>query len=439
MPDTTHDSLRGHDPLPGAAVAPASYAQQRMWFFERLQPGSAIYTISRIEMLAGRLDAPALRRALDALVRRHDALHVTFEERDGRAVQILHPPQPAEVTFHDLTDRSHEARGRELERIIAEAVARGFDLERGPLLRFAVVSVEPGRQMVFMTIHHIVCDLWSISVFSRDLAALYGAAREGRPSPLPDLPRRFRDVVAAQRARYEGGRLDPQLAYWRERLRGLPATTEMPIDRPRPPVQTYRGAGWKFVLPAAVAEPFRGLVRSAGATLFMGLFAAYAVLLHRESGQSDLAVGTPIANRGGGELDGMIGLFFNMVALRIDLSDDPTVAELLARVRVDRARRPGQPGRALRAPRRGAASPERDPSRQPLFQTMFVLPAQLRPASTRTDVGDRDRADRRQVRHHADRHGRRAGSSPDRLRLRHVDLFMRATRSQLLARALSTR
>ncbi len=357
-------------------VVPASYAQQRMWFFERLQPGNILYTVRHGELLRGQLDAPALRHALDALIRRHDALHVTFEERDGRAVHIIHPPQPAEVIFHDLTRHPPEARGREVERIMGELTARGFDLERGPLLRFAVMALETGQQVLFMAIHHIVCDLWSVNVFSADLAALYGAFRSGNPSPLPDLPRRFRDVVAAQRARYDAGRLDPQLAYWRERLRGLPATTEMPVDRPRPPVQSYRGAGWKVILPSAVAEPFRRLVRGAGATLFMGLFAAYAVLLHRQSGQSDLAIGTPIANRGGGGLDGMIGLFINTLVLRIDVSDDPTVAELLERVRrasLDAFAHQDLPFELLV----DDLNPERDPSRHPVFQTLFVFQPNL--------------------------------------------------------------
>ena len=366
MRDTTRDVMRGEE------VVPASYGQQRIWFFERLQPGSVIYTIHHAEILTGKLDAPALRRALDAIIRRHDALQVTFEERDNRPVQVVRPPEPADVSFHDVAGRPAEARAREVERVRRDLSSQPFDLEAGPLLRFALVAIEPNRQVLFVVMHHIIGDMWSVGVFSRDLAALYGAFRLGQPSPLADLPVRYRDFVSAQRARYDGGGMDPQLGYWRERLKALPATSEMPIDRPRPSVQSHRGAAWRFTLPPATGAAVRDMVRAADATVFMGLFAAYAVLLHRHSGQADLAVGTPIANRGGPGLDGMIGLFINTVVLRLDLGDDPTVMELLARVRgatLDAFANQDVPFEFLV----DDLKPDRDPSRNPLFQTMFLF------------------------------------------------------------------
>ena len=366
MLDTTRRTARGGE------VALASYGQQRMWFFERLQPGSAVYTVQHTETLTGPFDVEALQRALDALICRHDALHATFEERDGRPVQMIHPPAPAELALYDVTDRPHDARIREIERVVHEMANASFDLARGPLMRFAAVAVERNQQVLVMAAHHIVFDLWSVGVFSRDLAALYGAFRAGRPSPLPDLPFRYGDIVAEQRARFDGSSEDPQLLYWREQLKGLPATTELTTDRPRPSVQSYRGAGWSFNLPTAVAGPFRTLVRNANATLFMGLFAAYAVLLHRHSGQADLAVGTPIANRNRPGVDGMIGLFLNTLVLRLDLSDDPTVTELLGRVRttaIDAFARQDVPFELLV----DELKPTRDPSRHPLFQTLFIF------------------------------------------------------------------
>ncbi|WP_237478542.1 non-ribosomal peptide synthetase [Lichenibacterium dinghuense] len=356
----------------GDGAFPASYGQQRMWFFERMQPGSALYTVQHTEQLSGSLDADALRRALDALIRRHDALHVTFEERDGRPVQVPRAPAPADVAFHDVADLPQASRSREIEKVFRELVTRGFDLERGPLARFALLSIRPDQQLLMMVVHHIVCDLWSVGVLVRDLKALYGAFRSGAPSPLPEVPLRFRDVIAEQRARYDAGSIDPELRYWRERLAGLPATSELPADRPRPPVQSYRGAGWNFTLRPEVAAPLRDLVRGSGTTLFMGLFAAYAVLLHRHSGQADLAVGTPIANRTRPGFDGMAGLFMNMVVLRLDLAGDPTVRELLAQVRetaLGAFDNQDVPLEFLI----DDLKPARDPSRAPLFQTLFLF------------------------------------------------------------------
>ncbi len=350
----------------------ASYAQQRMWFFEQLQPRSTLYTIQHVEFLSGPFDAFALQSTLDEVIRRHDALHTTFHDVGGRPVQRTRPPKTASLYIVDLTDLAAETRSRDAARIIRDESTRGFDLQRGPLIRFTAIVIEPDRQLLFLAAHHIVFDLWSVGVFNRELALLYGAFRAGRVSPLPDLPLSYVAYVAAQKARFETGGEDPQLSYWRERLRGLPATTEMPTDKPRPPVQTFRGAIRNFTLGPSIADAFRDLTRSADTTLFMSLFAAYAVLIHRHSCQTDLAVGTPIANRGRSGLGEMIGLLLNMVVLRIDLADDPSVVDLLAKVRsaaLGAFSNQDVPFELLV----DEMKPERDPSRHPLFQTMFVF------------------------------------------------------------------
>ncbi len=353
-------------------VAPASYAQQRLWFFDRLQPGSPLYNVQHVEFLSGALDAVALQRALDELIRRHEALRTTFRNVDGRPVQVIRSRAPAPLSLIDLTDRSGESRNRDVHRIVGEEMRRGFDLERGPLLRFTALQLEPRQQLLLFVAHHIVFDLWSVGVFTREFASLYDTFRTGQPSRLPKLQIRYAEFVASQRARFAADSQDPQLDYWRRRLKNLPRSTELPTDRPRPPVQTFKGAVRTFAVGPTVAQGFRDLTRAAHATLFMSLFAAFSVLLHRCSGQSELTVGTPIANRGKPGLGEMIGFLLNMIVLRIDLADDPTVFELLARVRemaLEAFANQDVPFELLVEDLR----PDRDPSRHPLFQTMFVF------------------------------------------------------------------
>ena len=349
------------------AIAPVSYAQQRLWFFDRLQSGSPIYNVEHLEMLYGPLDEPALRRALGEIVRRHEALRTTFASRDGNPVQVIARDAVVALTQVDMTGRSEE----QVRRRIGEEVRRGFDLERGPLIRFVLIEVDADQHMLLLVAHHIVFDLWSVGIFQRELGALYEAFKAGCPSPLADLGARYSAYVAAQRPRFDPARTDPQLDYWRRHLADLPASSEFPTDRPRPAVQTYAGAVRTFTLAPEIAQRFRELTRAADTTLFMSLFAAFAVLMHRYSGQTDLTIGTPIANRGKPGLGDMIGFLLNMIVLRIDLADDPTVETLLARTReMALAAFDNQdvPFELLVEDLR----PDRDPSRNPMFQTMFV-------------------------------------------------------------------
>ena len=350
-----------------ALIAPVSYAQQRLWFFDRLQPGSPIYNVEHMETLSGPLDLPALRGAIVEIVRRHEALRTTFESRGGDPVQVIARDAVVALTQVDMIGRPDEP----VRRRIAEELRRGFDLDRGPLVRFTLIEVDLHRQLLLLVAHHIVFDLWSVGVFQRELGALYESFKAGRPSPLAELGTHYSTYVAAQRPRYRQGASNPQLDYWRRQLADLPASSEFPTDRPRPAVQTYAGAVRTFTIAPEIAQPFRELTRGANTTLFMSLFAAFAVLMHRYAGQTDVAIGTPIANRGKPGLGDMIGLLLNMIVLRLDLSDDPSVETLLARTReVALAAFDNQdvPFELLVEDLR----PDRDPSRNPMFQTMFV-------------------------------------------------------------------
>ena len=354
------------------AVAPASYAQQRLWFFDRLQPGSPLYNTLYVDMLTGAFDKEALSRTLDEIVRRHEAMRTLFSNESGQLMQRVLRPAPTPFTLVDLGAHPEETRGGEVRRIIADEYRRGFDLEQGPLLRFTVILLGPRQQLLVLVAHHIVVDHWSGGVLRRELPAFYAVfgAATLRASPEPKIG--FAEFVAEQRARFDSDKVDPQLAYWRAQLKDLPRSSEFPIDKPRPASQTYRGALCQFTLGGSDLKAYRELTRAAGATLFMSFFAAYVALLHRYSGQSDLAVGTPIANRARPELGDMIGFLLNMIVLRVDLSDDPTVTQLLARVRATAVAAFNHQDVPLELLVKDLR-PERDPSRHALFQTMFVF------------------------------------------------------------------
>ena len=363
MSDSTPDVL---------TVVPASYAQQRLWFFDRLQPGSALYNVPYTEMLTGPFDRNALSRTLDEVVRRHEALRTVFSNESGQLMQHVMRPAPAPFALVDPGVQAEEARGGEVHRIIGDEFRRGFDLQRGPLLRFTVILLGPRHQLLLMVAHHIVFDLWSSGVLGQELPALYASFRRGDNPTLPEPKMGFAEFVAQQRARFDSDRVDPQLAYWRTQLKDLPRSSEFPTDKLRPASQTYRGAECCFTFGGAGLKAFRASTRAAGLTLFMSFFAAYAVLLHRYSGQADLAIGTPIANRAKTDLGDMIGFLLNMIVLRIDLADDPTVAELMARARAMALAAFDHQDVPLELLVKDLR-PERDPSRHALFQTMFVF------------------------------------------------------------------
>ncbi|HEX9938582.1 MAG TPA: amino acid adenylation domain-containing protein, partial [Longimicrobium sp.] len=337
------ERLRGNGAAAGeGAIAPAArggdlpvtFAQERLWFVDALDPGSPAYAIPFSYRITGRLDHDALRRALAELVRRHEPLRTTFPAVDGVPVQRIAPP-PAwfDLPVADLRHLPEEERESEAGRLAAEAKRHRFDLARGPLFRASLVRVADAEQHLLLNLHHAIADGWSLGVLREELSALYGAFARGLPSPLPEPALQYADYAVWQRERLRGEVLDRQVGYWKERLAGAPALLELPTDRPRPPVESHRGALERLVIASGLAADVNALARREGATLFMVLLAALDVVLGRLAGQEDVVVGTPIAGRTRAETDRMIGLFLNSLALRTDLSGDPSFRELLGRVR----------------------------------------------------------------------------------------------------------
>ncbi|HVG44721.1 MAG TPA: condensation domain-containing protein, partial [Longimicrobium sp.] len=321
------------EPVERGADLPLSFAQQRLWFIERLEGAGAAYHITVRRRLRGELHRAALRRALDRIVARHEALRTTFAEVDGAPVQRVAPAEesPFHLTEHDL--RRAAEPGAELRLLVADEAGVPFDLEHGPLIRGRLVRIGDDDHVLLITMHHIVSDGWSMGVFTRELGALYGAFREGRPDPLPPLAVQYADYAAWQRRWVEGDVLREQAAYWQKTLAGAPELLELPTDHARPARQDFSGGLIHIGLGEELTAGLKALGHRHGATLFMTLLAGWAAVLSRLSGQDHVVVGTPTANRGREEIEGLIGFFVNMLAVRVELSDAPTVAELLARVR----------------------------------------------------------------------------------------------------------
>ncbi|WP_279576437.1 non-ribosomal peptide synthase/polyketide synthase [Actinomadura nitritigenes] len=358
------------EPVGREAPLPPSFGQQRLWFLDRLDPGSPEYNIPVALRLAGPLDVDALRAAFGALVERHEVLRTRLVEEDGVPWQIVDPPSETGAGL-ELVDLA--ARGGDPETLAGELLAADadapFDLAAGPLVRGRVLRLRPDDHVLSLCLHHVVSDEWSAGVLRRELWELYGAFRRGEPSPLPPLPVQYADFAVWQRDRLRGEVLDGQLAYWRERLAGVPVL-DLPTDRPRPVVRTGAGAVVGFEIPEATAEGLREVARRTGSTMFMTLLAAFGALLGRYAGQDDLAVGTPIAGRSRAETEGLAGFFVNTLVLRADLRGDPTFTELVGRTRtaaLGAYAHQDLPFEQLV----DALQPERHRSRHPLFQVMF--------------------------------------------------------------------
>jgi amino acid adenylation domain-containing protein len=320
-------------PAPRDGALPLSFAQERLWFLDRLEPGSAAYNISDALRLDGALDVPALERTLSEVVRRHEALRTSFVEGGRGPAQIIHPPRPVDLQVRDLSGLPQAERETEARRMTIEDQRRPFDLAAGPLLRVSLLRLGEREHVLLFSVHHIVSDGWSMGVLVREVGALYSAYRSGGTSPLPGLPVQYGDYARWQRSWLQGEVLDGRVAWWRERLAGAPALLPLPADRQRPAVQRFRGARRSAWLSRESSAALRSLGRERGATLFMTLTAAFGILLGRSAGTDDVVVGTPAANRDRSEIEGLIGFFVNSLALRIDLAGDPAFSGLLARVR----------------------------------------------------------------------------------------------------------
>ncbi|PKD39509.1 non-ribosomal peptide synthetase, partial [Methylomonas sp. Kb3] len=400
---------------------PLSFAQQRLWFLDQLEPKSPLYNIPVALRLTGRLDLAALKQSFSEIVRRHEVLRTIFEMgEDGEPVQKILPSLALEIERMDLTSTGQSSVWQALCR---DEAAKPFDLRRGPLIRASFLmladSGDSQDAILMLTVHHIVSDGWSSAVLVKEFAALYRAFAWHQPSPLAELPIQYADFACWQRHWLSGEELERQIGYWRERLEGASSVLELPTDRPRPALMTYRGAHFGFEIPKALALQARALGKQRNVSLFMlllaayqmllsrhsgqtdlcvgtpvanrnrqeiedliGFFvntlvlmlllAAYQMLLSRHSGQTDLCVGTPVANRNRQEIEDLIGFFVNTLVLRSDLSANPTFAELLERIKttvLDAQNHQDLPFEKLVE----ALQPVRDPSRSPLFQVMFVL------------------------------------------------------------------
>ena len=284
-------------PVPREASLPLSFAQQRLWFIDQLDPGDPLYNMPGALRVEGPLVPAVLALCLGEIVRRHEALRTVFAEQDGAPVQAIRPAAPFPLPLIDLSGLPERAREEQAVALVAEEAVRPFDLSRGPLLRGGLLRLDEGDHVLALTLHHIVSDGWSMGIFVRELAALYPAFADGRPSPLPELPVQYADFAVWQRSWLQGETLENEVSYWRSQLAGLPSRLELPTDRPRPAVQSFRGAERPVRLPAGLVRQAEILSRSAGATLYMVLLAGFEALLARYSGQEDLAVGSPVAGR----------------------------------------------------------------------------------------------------------------------------------------------
>ncbi|MEU8925669.1 amino acid adenylation domain-containing protein [Kitasatospora sp. NPDC048545] len=348
--------------MPNDVLLPASFAQQRLWFLDQLAPGGTEYLIPSVLRLTGDLDVAALSAAVADLVARHESLRTVLRERDGRPGQLVLAPEPDVLRVVRAPAGPGEA---------AATATAPMDLRRGPLFRAVLYRQGPAEHLLVLTFHHIVADGWSVGIVVEELSRLYAAHRAGQKADLPELPIQYPDFAIWQRDSLDGPVLTGQLAHWTARLAGL-ATLELPADRPRPAVRSPRGDTLAFHIPADLAGRLKELFRAHRVTPFMGLLAAFQVLLARYTGQHDIAVGTPVAGRNRSETEGLVGFFVNTLVLRTDLGEDPSFAELLAKVRetalaaYDHQDLPFE--RLVEH-----LAPERDLARTPLFQTMFNL------------------------------------------------------------------
>jgi len=312
---------------------PLSFAQSRLWILDRFQPGNPAYNIATSVPLYGRVDVTVLERTINEIVRRHEALRTTFEVVDGQPAQVIKASLKLKLNIVDLRSRSGVARDEDVSRFVYAESRRPFDLKTGPLLYASLVHVNSNQSFLLLVMHHIVSDGWSMSVLNRELTTIYIAFLRKSPSPLPELTVQYPDFAVWQAEWFRGELLQKQLLYWRKQLRGLGPVLNLPTDRRRPPVQTSNGSVRVFTLDQKLCEALKTLGNAHRASLFMTLLAAFKILLHRLSGETDIAVGSPIANRTRSELEGLIGFFVNTLVLRTDLSGDPTFVELLVRER----------------------------------------------------------------------------------------------------------
>ncbi|BAY66478.1 amino acid adenylation domain-containing protein [Calothrix brevissima NIES-22] len=352
---------------------PLSFAQQRLWFLDQFESNSSFYNLAGSAHLQGDLNVPALEKSLNEIIHRHEVLRTNFvTQADGQAVQIIHPSAVFSMPVMDLQHLPVNEQEIEIQRLVIAQAQQPFDLANQLLIRAKLLMLSPTEHILLFCMHHIISDGWSMGVFLQETAAIYGAFCQGQPIPLPELAIQYVDFAVWQRQWLQGDVKDVQLAYWQKQLAGAPALLELPTDQPRPAVQTFQGAHHSFSLSGELTAAINLLSRQESVTPFMTLLAAFNTLLYRYTGQADILVGSPIANRNHSEVEGLIGFFVNTLVFRTDISGNPTFRELLERVKevsLGAYAHQDLPFELLVE----ALQPERNLSHTPLFQVAFVL------------------------------------------------------------------
>ncbi|MBW4677593.1 MAG: amino acid adenylation domain-containing protein, partial [Desmonostoc geniculatum HA4340-LM1] len=351
---------------------PLSFAQQRLWFLAQLESDSPFYNIPAAVRLQGQLNVKVLEQSFNEIVSRHEALRTNFQTREGQALAIISEEKPITLSIFDISDLEENQQQAEIKQLAAQAAQQPFDISSDHLLRVELLRLGEQEHIVLLTMHHIVSDGWSIGVLVEELATLYQVFCKGQPSPLPTLPIQYVDFAAWQRQWLQGEVLKTQLSYWLKQLEKAPKVLELPTDYPRLAIQTYRGATYSFELPKELSASLNKLSQQQGSTLFMTLLAAFQTLLWRYTGQEDILVGSPIANRNRAEIEGLIGFFVNTLVLRTNLAGNPSFEELLKQVRevaLGAYAHQDLPFELLVE----QLQVERSLNHTPLFQVMFVL------------------------------------------------------------------
>ena len=351
---------------------PLSFAQQRLWVLDQMEPNNPLYNIPRRTRMRGELNVQAFTAALNAIVQRHEAQRTTFAVKDGHAVQVIAPELVLKVTLRDLSTLPDENRLVEAARMAEEEALIPFDLAKGPLVRATLLKLASDDHILLLTMHHIVSDAWSAGIFFQEFGELYNSCLAHRPSSLPELPIQYADYAVWQKNWLQGSVLDHQLAYWKEHLQGAPPLLQLPTDRPRGKTQSFQGFLETISFSGETARALRKLGQQEGVTLFMSLLAGFQTLLSRYSGQDQIVIGTDVANRTTTETERLIGFFINLLALRTDLSGNPTFRELLGRVRevaLGAYSHQEMPFDKLVQ----ELQPERSLSHNPIVQALFVM------------------------------------------------------------------
>jgi acyl carrier protein len=363
----------------GAAELPLSFAQQRLWFLDQLEPGSATYNMAAGMRVRGRLAVAVLEQALNEIVRRHEPLRTSFPARDGEPRQQIAEPGEVSggsagrlITVIDLSASAGEQQQALVQRLTRAEAQRPFDLSAGGLLRVKLLRLAASEHVVLVTMHHIISDGWSMQLLVRELATVYETFATGQPSLLPELTVQYADFAAWQRQSLSGQLLEVELSYWKRQLQGVSSTTTLPTDHPRSEIRTFHEGERRFELSAYLSVALKRLCREESVTLFMALLAGFKILLQRYTGNDEVVVGTNISNRNFGETEGIIGFFVNKLVLRTELFDNPTARDLLSRVRevyLSACTHQDVPFEKLAE----ELQLESSPLHNPLLQTMFVF------------------------------------------------------------------